>query len=299
MPHSIPKGLIREHFLKAIAELDAGVAAFIWRTDGVRPVPRRQELRAQGSHRVGLPALRRPGFDARGVQRGQFRWPSQLRRVLKHLGFNVVKLAEDWSDVEVKLIVDDYFEMLRAELLGQSYSKAAHRRALAPKLKSRSDASIEFKHANISAVLVNLGLPYIDGYKPRGNFQALLATAVENFTIAHPGFVEQMAAAKLLNPTDVPLITASALGLFVPPPEQILVPTDYGQPWLSRRGRKIDFAKQDAENHLLGKLGEQFVYEVEKKRLLEAGRDDLASKVEWVAGTIAVETARVRRAFFQ
>jgi hypothetical protein len=37
-----------------------------------------------------------------------------------------------------------------------------------------------------------------------------------------------MAAAKLLNPTDVPLITASAIGPFVPPPELILVPTDFG-----------------------------------------------------------------------
>jgi hypothetical protein len=38
-------------------------------------------------------------------------------------------------------------------------------------------------------------------------------------------------------------------------------------------------------NRLLGHLGERFAVEVEKRRLLSFGRDDLASKVEWVAVT--------------
>lgn len=66
-------------------------------------------------------------------------------------------MAEDWSRDEVEAIVGDYFAMLRAELAGEVYSKTAHRRALAPLLSGRSDGSIEFKHANISAVL--LGYP--------------------------------------------------------------------------------------------------------------------------------------------
>lgn len=58
------------------------------------------------------------------------------------------------------------------------------------------------------------------------------------------------------------------------------------KPWLTRRGRRIDFAEVDALNRHLGKLGEQFVVEVEKHRLLQLGRDDLAQKVEWVAQTL-------------
>ena len=73
--------------------------------------------------------------------------------------------------------------------------------------------------------------------------------------------------------------------LFVPPPENIMVPEALTQPWLSRRGRQIDFARRDAENRRMGRLGEQFVVEIERKRLLEARRDDLAAKVEWVADT--------------
>jgi hypothetical protein len=86
--------------------------------------------------------------------------------------------STDWSREEVALIVADYFSMPHSELLDQPYSKRDHRRALSPLLNERSKGSIEFKHQNISAVMVELGLPYIEGYKPRGNFQALLADGV-------------------------------------------------------------------------------------------------------------------------
>ena len=90
--------------------------------------------------------------------------PGQANFVLRKLGFTVVRKGEDaaeeenparkdWSEQEVGLIVADYFTMLEKELLGKPYSKTEHRRSLAPKLGGRSDGSIEFKHANISAVL--------------------------------------------------------------------------------------------------------------------------------------------------
>jgi predicted house-cleaning NTP pyrophosphatase (Maf/HAM1 superfamily) len=70
---------------------------------------------------------------------------------------------KDWREHEVGLIVADYFTMLEKELLGKPFSKTEHRRSLAPKLSERSGPSIEFKHANISAVLTGLGLPYVEG----------------------------------------------------------------------------------------------------------------------------------------
>src|SRR5689334_5977708 len=84
----------------------------------------------------------------------------------------------DWSRVEVEATVADYFDMLAAELSGVPYNKTNHRRELAKRLQSRSEGSIEFKHANISAVLIDLGFPYIAGYKPRSNYQALLFDVV-------------------------------------------------------------------------------------------------------------------------
>jgi hypothetical protein len=76
--------------------------------------------------------------------------------------------GKDWSENEVRVVVADYFDMLRAELQGVEYSKAEHRIAISPQIPARSKGSIEFKHQNVSAVLVELGMPYINGYKPRG-----------------------------------------------------------------------------------------------------------------------------------
>jgi hypothetical protein len=64
-----------------------------------------------------------------------------------------------------------------------------------------------------------------------------------------------------------------------------MVPEPEEKPWLSSRGRRIDFARRDAFNRHLGQLGERFTVEIERQRLLVSGRDDLAAKVEWVAQT--------------
>lgn len=84
----------------------------------------------------------------------------------------------DWSPEELQAIVSDYMEMLDAELRGQKYRKAHHRRNLLPKLNKRSEGSIEFKHQNISAVLQEAGLQWIKGYRPASNYQNSLKVVV-------------------------------------------------------------------------------------------------------------------------
>lgn len=56
--------------------------------------------------------------------------------------------------------------MLAEDISRRPYSKAEHRRLLAPLLANRCEGSIEFKHQNISAVLKGLGEDWIPGYKP-------------------------------------------------------------------------------------------------------------------------------------
>jgi hypothetical protein len=182
---------------------------------------------------------------------------------------------------------DDIPALDERELLGKPFSKAEHRRGLSPRLDGRSDGSIEFKHQNISAVLTGMGLPYVEGYKPRGNFQALLEKEVEAFLDQRPGFLDQAASAPVLNPDKAPATEGLDLEtVFEDPPERITTPKDPEKPWLSRKGRRIDFAQQDALNRQLAKLGEEFVVQLERRRLASAGRDDLAGKVQWVAHTI-------------
>jgi hypothetical protein len=177
--------------------------------------------------------------------------------------------------------------MLEAELLGRPYNKSEHRKALLPRLDGRKDASVEFKHANISAILAGQGLPYIEGYKPRGNYQSLLAQEVEAFLDRNPSFLDQLAAAPTLNPDAAPASGPLDLDAVVEdPPEQILGPAASSKPWLSRKGQRIDFAERDARNRQLARLGEHFVVLLERHRLRTAGRDDLALKVRWVADEI-------------
>ena len=102
----------------------------------------------------------------------------------------------------------------------------------------RSDGSVEFKHQNVSSVLVELGLPYIDGYKPRGNYQSLLAKEVESFLeSARPGFLDQLAVSPTLNPTDIPESPSFDLNQIIvdPPDKKIIAPTRTDKPWLSMR----------------------------------------------------------------
>jgi hypothetical protein len=64
-------------------------------------------------------------------------------------------------------------------------------------------------------------------------------------------------------------------------PDWIPAHREQSKPWLSRKGRRIDFALQDARNKALGRQGEEFVVELERRRLIVAKRDDLAGKFRW------------------
>src|SRR5260370_23791938 len=96
-------------------------------------------------------------------------------------------MPEVWSREEVEAVVTDYFVMLSEELGGEPYNKAEHNRQLQNLLSGRTRGSVERKHQNISAVLIELGYPYIDGYKPLGNYQELLGRVVQERLSAATG----------------------------------------------------------------------------------------------------------------
>jgi hypothetical protein len=294
MPQSIPPGLKQEHVLRTLADLDAGINHPFGQPTGYELV--HQNKRYAPKAVVGLACRYSIGRMLTPDEFSGGEAPGQANFVLRKLGFTVVKKSEeepepqagkDWSEIEVRLTVADYFDMLEAELLGKSFKKSDHRKALAPKLAGRSDGSIEFKHQNISAVLVELGLPYIEGYKPRGNYQGLLATEVETLLDQRSGFLDRLAEAPALNPAQVVQLTSPNLDEIIEdPPERTFAPKSPAKPWLSRKAKKIDFAQRDAANRQLAKLGEQFVFNLERYRLKATGRDDLAQRVVWASQDI-------------
>src|ERR1700761_5065472 len=97
----------------------------------------------------------------------------------------MVGAGRDGTDEELDRIVADYFDMLGEEIAGISFNKAAHNRALRDQI-DRSKSSVEFKHRNISAVLVELGLPRIRGYFPAENYQAAIIAAIDRFISHNP-----------------------------------------------------------------------------------------------------------------
>lgn len=188
----------------------------------------------------------------------------------------------DWSQSEVELIVADYFSMLRLELEREPYSKAEHNRAL-QLATGRSKGSIEFKHQNISAVLVNFRQPFIAGYLPRQNYQSALERAVLEWLAGSPRFFVALADSPLLNPSqkpDWPLGTSVGSLVELPPRGQAAAVADDRE----TKFVKLDFARRDAENRRLGRLGEEWVVEFERRRLHDdERRPDLANRIEWIS----------------
>jgi hypothetical protein len=186
--------------------------------------------------------------------------------------------GHDWSRTEVEAIVMDYLSMLTSELAGTPYSKAAHRRILKPLLCARSDQSVEYKHANVSAALLDAGFPYINGYKPRSNYQALLAEIVLE-KLRHAPALLEIAASDADRPMAVPEvedILAVLTDRPKPQPERAIA-TDFHPP---RIGLTTNYIEREARNRSLGNAGEMFILNYERARLVKAGRGSLASKIE-------------------
>jgi hypothetical protein len=202
---------------------------------------------------------------------------STVQKKLESLGFTVVResVNADWSDEELIIIITDYLEMLKAELAGTIFNKTDHRNELIPKLKNRTKGSIEFKHSNISSALAELGLPYVNGYKPRAHSQAAIADILDEL------LNQDKALRKLLETMAATTAAPQHLQL-VDPPEAGLGVRKRG---LTRRAVRIDFQRREEQNRQMGLRGEELVVRHEQERLKALGRDDLATRVEHVAQT--------------
>ena len=185
-----------------------------------------------------------------------------------------------WSNIEVELIVADYFSMLDSELRGVAYTKSEHRRAILPVLKNRSEGSIEFKHQNISAVLINLGQPFIKGYLPRFNYQKALEDVVLDYLIDNIQIEE---AYKLFASKELSIHNSKFdfEKMMVEPPKQ----TIFEEPKIiyQRNPIKINYLEREQKNMMLGQLGEEIVIQFEKWNLVKIGKEKLAEQVEWIS----------------
>lgn len=186
----------------------------------------------------------------------------------------------EWSEIEVELIIADYFSMLTEELKGVRVNKTDHRRHLQRLLNNRSEGSIEFKHQNISAVLVILGQPFICGYKPLYNYQKILEDKIIDF-LKENEFLElkfrEFSEKEVKERLDSPDFSQ----MLVNPPKSEGVK----EPAISydRKPIKINYLEREQRNLSLGEAGEGLIVEYEKWKLLSVGKDNLAEQVEWIS----------------
>jgi len=186
----------------------------------------------------------------------------------------------DWSRLEVEAVVADYLDMLALELRGELFNKAEHNRNLARNLNGRTRGSIERKHQNISAVLIGLGYPYIDGYKPLSNYQELLKDVVEERLKGAPALDKEIAALIVSPPRRPgPFDDILSIRVPVPVPDRETRTSVCESPTTPARRPKRNYLEMEARNGALGLAGEQLVIRYEQERLSRAGHDRLAGKI--------------------
>jgi hypothetical protein len=188
-------------------------------------------------------------------------------------------LAIDWSREEVEAIVADYLQMLALELAGQSYNKTEHRRQLQSKLSNRSDSSIEFKHCNISAAMIDLGFPYITGYQRRSNYQQLVLDVAASQVAAKP-LLDDAALAAVQQPAVMPDLWDFAAVKADAPTRDLRAQTPFAP---SFTAVKRDYFERESLNRSLGLAGEEFVLQFEHWRLIQMGKPLLADRIEHVS----------------
>jgi Domain of unknown function (DUF3883) len=178
----------------------------------------------------------------------------------------------NWTGGELDLIVSDYFLMLNDEAAGTPFNKAQHNRLLRSEI-DRSEASIEFKHRNISAVLQQLGLPSIRGYLPAANFQKAITAAIDRYLSQNP---------VALHPERAVTGFLERPGLFVEAPP-VLLPVAARREDIERLVRKFNPVERDFRNRKLGREGEELVFQFEQEKLRRLDRSDLAKKIRWIS----------------
>lgn len=184
----------------------------------------------------------------------------------------------DWSEAEVAATVQSYLEMLRLEVSGQPYVKSHFRKALLPLLSSRSESAVEFKHQNVSAVLMEIGLRPIRGYQPAQNYQQSLVPEVQRQLAFSPSLVELVLAEALQAPK-----TSSPGALNFDSASIPSIILAGSSKWKGSKAVRLDYAAIEARNRALGLAGELAVADLEYRRLVKAGKEKLARRIDHVS----------------
>lgn len=186
-------------------------------------------------------------------------------------------MKRDWDSVEIEAALDGYFRLLTAELAEAPLTKAAENSRVRETVQ-RSKGAVEFKLQNVSAVLRDLHVYWVRGYKPRGHYQHALRDAVVRRLEADSA-LEQLMLDRVSQPLP-DLHAADIRWNQVSPPQ--LPPSPLAGAHV-RRAVKRDYVALESQRRDLGLAGEKAVVNLEIERLERAGQKRLAKNVRHVA----------------
>lgn len=171
--------------------------------------------------------------------------------------------------------------MFKRQLREEQFVKAEYHRDLAARLEDRSESAVALKFCNVSAILVELGYPYMQGYSPQSHYQGLLKVRVTEYLDQDEELHDLLGKEATSRPEEVHVPPSPEEVLSSPPDRD--VPSDSSDSTSPRIPRQIDYVERERRNRDLGKAGEEYVVELEKSRLRQEGHPGLAEQVEWVA----------------
>jgi hypothetical protein len=112
-------------------------------------------------------------------------------------------------------------------------------------------------------------------YKPKRNYQTSIFAAIDRHLSGNKELAYGQVSTPVLRVGEQPQSVFVAAPAYEPVPER---PRE-----LERLVRKFDPVERDFRNRTLGRAGEEFVLDVERKRLIGEERSDLARKVRWIS----------------
>lgn len=176
----------------------------------------------------------------------------------------------DWAHWQNDLLVAAYFDLHARQLADEYVNKAKLYRDLSAAI-ARVPKSIERKMQNVSAVLEALGYDWASGLAPSRKYQTALTEAVQRYLDSHPAIAYEQ------------VVPSGAVAQPIEIAAPVLYPPKPVDPSLERIARKYNRAERDFQNRETGRIGEEYIFNLERKRLTDAGLPKLAEQVEWTA----------------
>lgn len=183
----------------------------------------------------------------------------------------------EWDQEEISATLDAYFRLLKAELADSPLKKSAENARVRETVR-RSKGAVEYKFQNVSAVLRDLHLYWVEGYKPAKNYQSALRDAVVGY-LERDSTVEQFMVERVKAPLGNSSVADIHWNLTDPPSIPLRPPPDARV----RRAVKRDYVALEAQRRDLGLAGEEAALRYEVEGLERAGQSRLARNVRHVS----------------